>query len=347
MKVIFLPNNTSSLVSVYVPNLRRLGVHAVGYNFAPLKISDTKDVHTWPQQGKYLKLQRLKFLMMFVSDLLSSDVIHWVYAGNSRLTRVALTLIRFLNKKKFVEFSGTDVRVLEDICIDVPHFEMAKFSEKEKFLLGTYSSSQQTQERFSKAGFHPIPSYPELTFYIDPKFFKRFHLTSRSVNIHDLAPVHVEKKVPLFVHAPSNPEIKGTAFVNEAANKLVSEGLIDYKLLTGLTHAEALSLLKHADVIIDQLIVGEYGVLAIEGMALGKPIICFIRPQVLKFYQDHFADFPIVNADTRNIYEVMKDLALDATKRKEIGNKSRKFAELYHDPKKTAERLIEIYKSNY
>lgn len=345
MKVIFLPNNTSSLVSRHVPALRQQGVEAVGYNFAPLKINDTEFVNNWPREGKFLKLKKVKFLFHFVSDLLSSDVIHWMYAGNSRLTKIALLFIRLLSKKKFVELSGTDIRSLEKLCEDVPFFNFDKFSDNFKRQMGTESSSLETHSRFSKAGFIPIPSYPELIDYIRPEFFPKYHLISRVVDLQRLTPFKSQNTKPLIVHAPSNPEIKGTEYINKAAERLVAEGLADYRLVTGLSHSEAMELLRNSDIIVDQLMVGEYGVLAIEGMALEKTVVCFIRPKVLKYYEEHFEGFPIVNANIQNIYEVLKDLCLSNEKRQSYSSLARVFAERYHDRDKNASRLIEIYKS--
>lgn len=345
MKVIFLPNNTSSLVSRHVPALRKKGVEAVGYNFAPLKINDLDYVNNWPREGKYLKLKKIIFLFQFVSDLLSSDVIHWMYAGNSRLTKIALLFIRFLNKKKFVELSGTDIRSLEKLCEDVPFFDFDQFSDNFKRQMGTESSSLETHIRFSKAGFTPIPSYPELIDYIKPEFFPEYHLISRVVDLQELQPSPSDNSKPLIVHAPSNPEIKGTKYINEAAERLVAEGLADYRLVTNLSHAEAMALLRKSDIIVDQLMVGEYGVLAIEGMALQKTVVCFMRPKVLAYYETNFEEFPIVNANILNIYDVLKDLCLSQEKRKLASEKSLRFAQRYHDRNTNASRLIEIYKS--
>lgn len=344
MKVIFLPNNTASLVSKYVPALQHLGVEAVGYNFAPLKISDTENVNNWPSTGS--RWQKLKFVFNFFSDLLSSDVIHWVYGGNSRGTKVLLQFVRFLNKKKFVEFSGTDIRILEKMCDDVEHLNFDELSSEFKHLLGTRETSIKTQNRFSKAGFYPLPSYPELVDYILPEFFPSFKLVSRSVDLKKLSISLTNNPKPIIVHAPSNSIVKGTKYVSAAAEKLVSEGLADYRLISNMTHAEALKLLESADIVVDQIMAGDYGVLAIEAMALGKPVVCFIRPRVLEYYRENFEDFPIINADISNIYEVLRNQILQKEKFQEIGNRGRVFVEKYHDPIKNSEKLITIYRGD-
>jgi hypothetical protein len=344
MKVIFLPNNTASLVSKYVPALQHLGLEAVGYNFAPLKISDPENVNNWPSSGG--KWQKLKYVFSFLSDLLSSDVIHWVYGGNSMGTKVLLHFVRFLNKKKFVEFSGTDIRILEKMCGDVEHLNFDELSSEFKHLMGTRETSIKTQERFSKAGFYPLPSYPELVDYILPEYFPSFKLVSRSVDLKKLKLCQTNNTKPLIVHAPSNSIVKGTKYVSEAAERLVSEGLADYRLISNMSHAEALKLLESADIVVDQIMAGDYGVLAIEAMALGKPVVCFIRPRVLKYYRENFEGFPIINADVSNIYEVLRNQIAQKENFQKIGERGREFVEKYHDPMKNAKKLISIYSGN-
>lgn len=342
MKVIFFPNNTSSLADVHIPALRKLGVEAVGYNFNPLTINDANFVNDWPKNGSIWK--QLIYLLRFFSDLLSSDVIHWMYGGNSRFSNLMLFFVKLLSKKKFVEFCGSDVRSLEKLCEDVPSYKFENFSPNFKKRMGTRDNSLLTQRRFKKAGFYPLPSYPELTEYIDHSIFPQHDLINRSVDLKKLIPPPKKNsgKV-LIVHAPSNPEIKGTDHINEAASRLVDEGLAEYKLITGMKHSEAMALLKDADIIIDQLVIGEYGVLAIEGMALGKPVVCFIRPAIQEYYRKNFDDFPIVNANSENIYDVLKDLSKSTEKREDIGTRSRSFVLKYHDPIKNAERMRDIY----
>ena len=343
MKVIFLPNNTASLVSANIPALRRLGVEAVGYNFAPLNISDTRNVRIWPHNGSFLTWKRIKFLLNFVSDLLTADIIHWMYAGNSRGTKVALLFIRLLNKKKFVEFSGTDIRSLEKVCNDVDFYEICQFSDQAKVLLGTEKTSRETNRRFSQAGFYPIPSYPELIEYIDPLCFMNYSLISRSVDLERLKPVIATNSLPLIVHAPSNPEVKGTKYILDAAMKLETKGLAKFKLIQGMKHDEALSLLQNADIVVDQLIIGDFGVLAIEAMALQKPVVCFMRPKVLSYYEKNFEGFPVINANINDIYEVLENLVTDSKLRAEKGKLGRRYVEKYHDPDKNAELLVNVY----
>ena len=60
----------------------------------------------------------------------------------------------------------------------------------------------------------------------------------------------------------------------------------------------------------DQLFAGWYGGVAVEAMALGKPVLAYIRDEDLKFVPSKMAsDLPIVRAtrhDQSSLQEVLK-----------------------------------------
>lgn len=95
-----------------------------------------------------------------------------------------------------------------------------------------------------------------------------------------------------------------------------------------------------ADIIIDQLIIGTYGVLSIEAMALGKPVITYISDDMIKTLP---TDLPIHNANIYNIKNRIEELIIDSNLRKELGIKGRKYVERYHDYRKNSKMLYDIY----
>lgn len=342
MKVIFMPNNTASLASVHIKKLKKLGVDAVGYNLAPRKHASLDEVKSFPVEGF---VSKLRFASDFFKDLMAADVIHWMYGGESLPTKALLFFVRFLNKKKFVEYCGSDIRSIEMLCEDVDGYTVEQFIAEGLESLGTLEKSLKTQNRFKKAGFVPLISYPELIEYIQPEIHPKHHLISRSVDLEKLQVAgDFSNHVPLVVHGPSNPKVKGTAFIIDALKKLEEEGKLKYKLLQNMTHAQLLKSLKEADIVIDQIVAGDYGVFAIEAMAMSKPVFCFIRPKVLKHYQTKYEGFPIVNVDRHNLYSILNDFCVDRREELEaLGRQGKVFAEKYHDSSRNAEKLLAIY----
>ena len=74
--------------------------------------------------------------------------------------------------------------------------------------------------------------------------------------------------------------IKGTGFIIKAISKLKKEG---YKVRQLILDDIPMRYLRYyqvqADIVVDQLIYGQFGQTAIECMALGKPVIGYLRPQ--------------------------------------------------------------------
>ncbi|MDQ3323417.1 MAG: hypothetical protein M3525_13450, partial [Acidobacteriota bacterium] len=80
---------------------------------------------------------------------------------------------------------------------------------------------------------------------------------------------------------------------------------------------------------------------AVEAMAFGKPVVCYINPVTGKDYPN---DLPIFNANPDNITERLEVFVKDATLRHELGKKGRVYVEKYHDDKKIARELVETYR---
>ena len=58
--------------------------------------------------------------------------------------------------------------------------------------------------------------------------------------------------------------------------------------------------LEQADIIADQFIGGAYALFAIEGMALGKPVMCYLREELFPCHPE-WAECPIVNTNPGNL----------------------------------------------
>ena len=122
-----------------------------------------------------------------------------------------------------------------------------------------------------------------------------------------------------MVHAPSSRRRKGTDHVVRACDDLD----VDLVIVEGL-HEEALARYRDADIVVDQLHAGWYG-LAIECMALGKPVVTFLHDEAVTRTQDRLrragADRQRHQRDARARLEELVDLG--PTGREELGRGSR------------------------
>ncbi|MEO5576129.1 MAG: glycosyltransferase family 4 protein [Gaiellaceae bacterium] len=146
---------------------------------------------------------------------------------------------------------------------------------------------------------------------------------------------------PLIVHAPSSRRRKGSEHVIAAV-----EGLnADLELVEGLHHDEAFERYRAADIVVDQLNAGWYGLFAIEAMALGKPVVTFLHDEAVRRTEEAFGTaVPIVSATAETLREVLRPLVADAARRRELGAASRAYVERVHDLERIADRLLDLYR---
>ena len=147
---------------------------------------------------------------------------------------------------------------------------------------------------------------------------------------------------PLVVHAPSNREKKGTRFVIEACEQLG----VDLDIVEGVPHEEARARYARADIVVDQLDAGWHGVFALESMALGKPVVTHLKPDVVERSAEGFGvRLPIVPATKETLADALRPLVEQPALRRELGAAGRAYVEQVHDIDRIADRLLDLYRS--
>lgn len=144
-----------------------------------------------------------------------------------------------------------------------------------------------------------------------------------------------------IVHAPSARSGKGTEHVLRAFKELQREGYqVELVLVESMPHQKALRLYETADIVVDQLLIGWYGMVAIEAMALGKPVCVYIRDGL----RDYVKGDPLVSADPESIKQRLIELIESPAFRREMGRKGRAYVEAHHDADAIAGQMEkEIY----
>lgn len=136
-------------------------------------------------------------------------------------------------------------------------------------------------------------------------------------------------------HAPNHTALKGTKFFQQAVDELREEGLnIELIMARGVSNDEILRQLRDCDVAADQLIIGWYGMFAIEGMASGKPVLCCLDPKIHELHVIAGTydpqEMPLVACDPLTVKEAIRRLYMDRALAADIGKRSRAFARKYH-----------------
>jgi glycosyltransferase involved in cell wall biosynthesis len=164
-------------------------------------------------------------------------------------------------------------------------------------------------------------------------------------NAHKYEPAYPEEdgEKPLrIVHASNHRTFKGTHFLIEAVENLKAEGVsIELILVEKVPNEKALDIYRSADIIFDQCLIGFHGYFALEGMAMGKPVMCFIRKH--QRYLLHPEECPIINTHVNTLKEDIRYFVNNREQLTDIGMKSRQYIEKYFTLEAFAERLKKAY----
>jgi len=147
------------------------------------------------------------------------------------------------------------------------------------------------------------------------------------------------------VHAPNHPHYKGTRHVEAAIEQLRSEGeRVELVLVQGVPGDEAHRRYEQAAVAVDQLLIGAYAQFAIELMALGRPVICYLNPRFARYHPE-WADAPIVSATPDTLVDELRLLVRDAALRDALGRRGPDYVRSVHSLEAVGAQLDELYRS--
>lgn len=284
-----------------------------------------------------------RFLSQVVDEY---DVFHFYYRplfffDSKRVafpTALDLLLLRAAGKTVIVHYRGSEVRTAERFRAFSP------YNYVDENPSGIFSKFPQrtvdTMRSFARAVANAVlvPD-EELQSYVPEA-----EIVRRAVDLGDLPYVGVGAKrlrEPLVVHAPSRPVVKGTEYVLDAVRALEAEGIpFQFRRIEGMPNNQARRIYADASIIVDQLRIGWYGVLAIEGMALGKAVISYVREDLLDALPE---PRPLRVADPTSLTESLRQLLSDHDAVRELGQVGREFVERFHDADQIAADLLGLY----
>jgi len=236
-----------------------------------------------------------------------TDVFHFYFGLTLLPKSVQFPLLRLLGKRSVMHFLGTDIR-------GKPPEELAWARRAGARVVGSYDAVRWVPDAVV------IPPGIELA------------------GVASAPPSDRER--PLVVHAPSSRSKKGTEHVLAACAQLD----VELELVEGLDHREAFERYREADIVIDQLNAGWYGVFAIEAMALGKPVVTFLHEEAVRRTEEAFGvEVPVVSASAETLVDVLRPLVASPEERRRIGAASRAYVERVHDVERVADRLLDLY----
>ncbi|GIQ68525.1 hypothetical protein XYCOK13_13490 [Xylanibacillus composti] len=208
-----------------------------------------------------------------------------------------------------------------------------------------YLTDQEIHERLKRLSAsisHAIVQDAELYPHVKD-YYRHVHILPLAVDVRRYRPNYPRADMQRLriVHAPTRPAFKGTSYVEAAIADLKRKHPVEYVRIQNMSHQEAIRLYAEADLIIDQLLCGTYGMLAVEAMAMGKPVVAYIREDVRRSLPP---SLPIIQAAPETILAVLKQIASQPEQLRHIGKASRDYVRQRHDVSAVIPQLLAIYK---
>jgi hypothetical protein len=330
-RVLHAPVEIAGQVALSAYGLRELGVTAHAFSRVhPFDYPNKPDI----VPGR----SRLAWARSALRASRAHDVLHFYFAQSflpEVLDGLDGRLLRRSGRRVVMEFCGSDVRMPSLDAQRNPHY-VALPGE------GDEVAERRMRRWSSIAGGHAIVNDRALTLFAD-RWFEHVHVVPLRIDTRAILPAQPRSdgEVTTIVHAPSTIAAKGTPHVRAAIELLRARGaVVEYVELHGVSRDEVHAACRRADLVVDQLCSGSHGVFAAEAMALAKPVLCNILPELRPTYPE---GFPIVQATPETIADVLADWIERPRDRLEVGRASRAYVERVHDVRIVARRLLDVY----
>jgi hypothetical protein len=143
--------------------------------------------------------------------------------------------------------------------------------------------------------------------------------------------------------------MKGTHVFVPLAERLKQQGLdVELMFFHDVPSRKIRYYQAQADIVLDQLTIGWFGANGRESLMLGKPLVCWLRPswleQVGRQLPEYVKELPVVSATEETVEDVVRELVLDADRRRELGERGRAFALKWHSAEAGARRMDGLYR---
>ena len=263
-------------------------------------------------------------------------------------------LLKLSGTKVVVMPYGGDVNVM-NYCPNLA-FKHALCRDYPKFHQNISRTEKQIR-RWTEHADHVISGcdWVDYTYHWDTLMLAHFSIDLDKISKYG-SKLHKETREytsdqPLRVfHAPNHKNIKGTQHLLKAIDELKNEGQpVDLILMQGKPNSEVLQEIAKADVIADQLIIGWYAMFALEAMCMQKPVICYLRQDLIDLYissgnLESEDEIPIINSNFREIKSTLEDILSHKIDINAAAQKGPAFVEKYHSLKKIGQCFHDINK---
>lgn len=259
--------------------------------------------------------------------------------GRLQINNDELAAWRAAGKRLYVYAYGADVRTRSktlalgrwNFCVDC--------TDPPKYCICIDSEGDNSVSRIAKHATAMVSLGDMLTYTPGAK-----HLNYWPIDIDRIKPGRpVRADGPLRIgHAPNHTHFKGSAYLEQAIARLQARGrLIEYVKVQGIPNTQVIELFETCDLVADQFIGGAYGYTALEAMALGRPVLSFVRSRDLVDAPD---ECPIINTTPDTLEEVLTWVLDNRAQLAAIGEQGKSYVRRWHSIDAVALRLGQLYR---
>jgi glycosyltransferase involved in cell wall biosynthesis len=306
LRVVHCPVNFAGIGWTNVQALRRKGVDArlVVFKTEPAHPEADEDLRL--PAGPQWRRQATQFRAL-AKLLPRTDIFHFYFGLTLVPKRLQFPILRAARKKSVFHFVGSDIRGKSPDELAYGHLADMQ-------IVGSYDAARWVPEA---------------------------DVVPPGIDLRPIEPVPPRAEGPVRVaHAALSRRRKGTELIVAACEELG----VELDVVENVRHDEVGPRLALADVVVDQLNSGWYGLFAIEAMAYGKPVVGYIHDEAAARTAAAFGvDVPIVRTTKESLVADLRPLLASAEERRERGGAGRAYVERVHDADTMADRLVDIY----
>lgn len=372
LSVVHLPTSVGGNPQGLSKHLRLLGVHSESWTLSQNYLAYPCDHVIWSPGDSLLLREKKRWAAIWCAAR-KFDVIHFNYGESfsspipfsitaplpllKKIKRlifaaymqagfhVEMGIYKLFGRKLFVHYQGDDARQ-GDFSLSKFRHSIAQHTDPNYYTPLSDRYKRTMIKRMSRLCSQVYTVNPDLLHVLPAKarFIPYCH-----ISLEEWSPKYtqLDQTRPIRIgHAPSHRAVKGTNKILSTLEELKSEGLrFELVLVEGVSNAEARRQYETVDLLIDQLYAGWYGGLAVEAMALGKPVIVYIRDEDLHFIPAEMKiDLPFIRIAPETVKDVLRQaLSMPRQDLFDLAHRSRTFVEKWHDPLKIAAEIKADY----
>jgi tetratricopeptide (TPR) repeat protein len=258
------------------------------------------------------------------------DIFHFHFNTTLTLDHSDLPRLRQLGKVMTMQYWGSDARLLSRAREMNPYAVVKDHDE---------DAIKRKLEFMARFMPDAVTGDYEVYEYLKD-FYNHVYVVPAVIDMTRYRASPVKNDRFLIVHAPTSAEFKGSRHILAALEDLKQRYDFDFRLIQGMAHDEAKAVYAMADLIVDELHAGSYGLLAVESMAMGKPVITWVCDFMKEKYP---SDLPLLSANPDTVKDRIEYALKNREMLPELGKRGVDYVAKYHDIRAAIPKYIDMY----